>query len=122
MQDGLTISNLPEGHNLTVSRVEINVPAPAVTPGSSLVKVRIKYPDDWKRDKFFKDGDIKEVSPETAATFVEIGIATIVNSNTDETDEDPDVEFNREDGKELSLETGSHDVAPKKGGKKTAGK
>jgi hypothetical protein len=78
MQDGPTISNLPEGHNLTVSKVEVNVPAHVVTPGSPLVKVLIKYPDEWKKDKFFKDGDIKEVSPETAATFVEIGIATMV--------------------------------------------
>ena len=80
MEDGLTISNLPEGHNLTVSKVEINMPTATVTPGSPLVKVLIKYPADWKKDKFFKDGDIKEVSPETAATFVEIGIATMVDA------------------------------------------
>jgi hypothetical protein len=79
MQDGPTISNLPEGHNLTTSTVVINSPAATVTPGSPLVKVLIKYPSDWKKDKFFKDGDIKEVSPETAATFVEIGIATMVD-------------------------------------------
>jgi hypothetical protein len=77
MQDGPTISNLPEGHNLTTASVVINMPAPVVTPGSPLVKVLIKYPPDWKKDKFFKDGDIVEVSPESAATFVEKGIATM---------------------------------------------
>lgn len=80
MEDGLTISNLPAGHNLTVSTVEINMPAPTAAAGSPLVKVLIKYPADWKKEKFFKDGDIKEVSPETAATFVEIGIATMADA------------------------------------------
>ena len=81
MQYGPTISNLPEGHNLTTTTVVMTSPAATVTPGSPLVKVLIKYPADWKKDKFFKDGDIKEVSPETAATFVEIGIATIVDGD-----------------------------------------
>lgn len=79
MQDGPTISNLPEGRNLTTTTVIMTSPAATVTPGSPLVKVLIKYPADWKKDKFFKDGDVKEVSPETAATFVEIGIATMVD-------------------------------------------
>lgn len=84
MQDGPTISNLPEGHNLTSSTVVVNMPVPTVTPGSPLVKVLVKYPTDWKKDKFFKDGDIAEVSPESAATFVEIGIATMVDGEEEE--------------------------------------
>jgi len=87
MQDGPTISNLPQGHNLTTSRVEINMPAYNVSSDTSLVKVLIKYPIDWKKDKFFKDGDIKEVSPETAATFMEIGIATLFNPDAPVTQE-----------------------------------
>lgn len=70
---------------MTTSTVVVNTPAATIAAGSPLVKVLIKYPADWKKDKFFKDGDIKEVSPEAAATFVEIAIATIV----DDTNEAP---------------------------------
>lgn len=83
MQDGPTISNLPEGHNLTISKVEVMTLPNSVITGSPLVKVLIKYPADWKKDKFFKDGDIKEVSPEAAGTFVEIGIATMCDDSDD---------------------------------------
>ena len=41
-----------------------------------LVKVEISYPKDFKGTKYFKDGDIKEVSPETAELFIQKGIAT----------------------------------------------
>jgi hypothetical protein len=104
MQDGPTISNLPEGHNLITSTVVVTSPAATVTPGSPLVKVLIKYPADWKKDKFFKDGDVKEVSPETAATFVEIGIATMADE-TNETpaiEEEPEAEEN--EGEEMQEE------------------
>jgi hypothetical protein len=94
MQDGPTISNLPEGHNLTTSTVVVTSPAATITPGSPLVKVLIKYPTDWKKDKFFKDGDIKEVSPEAAATFIEIGIASMHDETNEQAvaDEQPEAE------------------------------
>lgn len=133
MQDGSTISNSGEGRNLTVSTVSIVSPAATATPGSLLVKVLIKYPSDWKKDKFFKDGDVKEVSPETADTFVEIGIATLVNSNeahadvADTDEEEEDVQFNdaeqTEAGAPEATEEETAPVAePKNGGKKKAGK
>lgn len=142
MQDGPTISNLPEGHNLITSTVVVTSPAATVTPGSPLVKVLIKYPADWKKDKFFKDGDIKEVSPETAATFVEIGIATMFNPEDASTTEvaeaaqeqltvtlaDPSVlEGSEVTGYEdnegqASTETDASTTDIKKGGKKTTGK
>lgn len=130
MQDGPTISNLPEGHNLTTSTVVVTSPASTITPGSPLVKVLIKYPDDWKKDKFFKDGDIKEVSPETAATFVEIGIATMINkaniapavddSEVDPGDEDVDFEANDNEVTEETQEHVESEEKPtgKKNGKK----
>lgn len=45
---------------------------------SARVKVKIEYPKGWKGAKHFVDGSIREVAPETAAQFVQIGIASIV--------------------------------------------
>ena len=45
---------------------------------NGLTKVVIKYPDDYKGAKHFKDGDEKYMSKESAALFVGRGIATIV--------------------------------------------
>ena len=104
MEDGLTISNLPEGHNLTTSTVLVVSPAATVTPGSPLVKVQIKYPADWKKDKFFKDGDVKEVSPETAATFVEIGIASMADEAKGQADADEQPEAEETEGVEATGE------------------
>lgn len=117
MQDGPTISNLPEGHNLTTSRVEFISPAHAVTAGSPLVKVIIKYPTDWKKDKFFKDGDVKDVSPETAATFVEIGIAKMFDDANQEPAADEQPEAEETEGEEAAEETPSTEVKKAKKGK-----
>jgi hypothetical protein len=46
---------------------------------SDNVNVLIKYPENWDKAKFFQDGDIKEVSIETAKLFVSIGIASYIN-------------------------------------------
>lgn len=43
-----------------------------------LVKVLINYPEDYKGKKFFKDGDIKSTSPESAEAFIKAGFATKV--------------------------------------------
>lgn len=45
----------------------------------SLVSVRIQYPDDYEGKKYFRDGDIKQVAPETAQQFIEKNIATRVD-------------------------------------------
>lgn len=42
-----------------------------------MVKVLIKYPEEYKRKKYFKDGQVVSASPETAAEFVKRGIATM---------------------------------------------
>lgn len=104
MQDGPTISNLPGDHNLTVSTVVVTSPAATITPGSPLVKVLIKYPADWKKDKFFKDGDVKEVSPEAAATFVEIGIATMYDEANEQGAADEQPEAEQPEGEEAAEE------------------
>lgn len=40
-----------------------------------LVKVIISYPTDYKGTRHFKDGDVKEIAPETAEMFISMGIA-----------------------------------------------
>lgn len=69
-----------EGHNLTEHRVEI---ATNVVKQESVVStdvtVLIKYPSDWKSQKYFKDGAKRIVSKEVAETFKDLGIAKIVN-------------------------------------------
>jgi hypothetical protein len=47
---------------------------------SKIVKVLIKYPQDFMGVKYFTDGEVKEVSVETADIFIEKGIATLVNN------------------------------------------
>lgn len=66
------------GHNM----VEIGVAmVSSATAGqhspSPRVKVKIEYPKGWKKDKHFKDGDIKDIAPEIADQFVALGIASI---------------------------------------------
>lgn len=51
---------------------------------SARVKVKIKYPKDWKRPKHLKDGDVKEVAPETADQFIKMGFASLVNESNAE--------------------------------------
>jgi len=51
----------------------------STTPDTSnMVKVRIKYPAKWGKPRFFKDGEEKEMAPETAAQFVKQGFASII--------------------------------------------
>jgi hypothetical protein len=48
---------------------------------SGRVKVLIKYPKDWKTPKHLRDGDIKDIAPETAAQFIKAGFATLVKED-----------------------------------------
>jgi hypothetical protein len=50
--------------------------APQEEVKNTMVKVIISYPKDWKGAKHFNEGDIKEVSPETAQHFISLGIAS----------------------------------------------
>lgn len=45
------------------------------------VSVKIEYPKSWKKERHFKDGDIKEVAKETADQFIKAGFATMVNEH-----------------------------------------
>lgn len=56
-------------------------PRPGPRPEKDTIPVRIKYPAGWKKQKFFKDGDIKEVAKETADQFVKAGFATIIKED-----------------------------------------
>jgi hypothetical protein len=51
---------------------------PEVDANKGLTKVKVKYPKDFKGQKFFADGDEKFVSKECADQFVEAGIAKII--------------------------------------------
>jgi hypothetical protein len=42
------------------------------------VTIQVKYPKDFRGQRFFKDGDKREVSQESADQFVKKGIAKII--------------------------------------------
>lgn len=70
------------GHNLTTMTVQLTSPASAGQHDPSpRVKIKIEYPKGWKGSKHFKDGDIKEVAPETANQFIHQGIASVVDQD-----------------------------------------
>lgn len=69
------------GHNTTLHSVSIAMAQE--TPEQKRAKVQIKYPDNWKKEKFLKDGDIKHVAPETAAEFVRQKIGTIIQDKAE---------------------------------------
>lgn len=67
------------GHNMTVMAAGLTSASNAGQHAPSpRVKVVIKYPGTWKKEKHFKDGDTREIAPETAAQFVQLGFAIIV--------------------------------------------
>ncbi|MES2004335.1 MAG: hypothetical protein V4450_07425 [Bacteroidota bacterium] len=66
------------GRNMSSFQVSVITGNGKPQEHQKLMKVKIQYPSDWTKDRFFKDGDVKEVAPETAKTFIEIGIATEV--------------------------------------------
>lgn len=73
------------GHNMTVMTAGLtSSPNAGQHAPSARVSVKIKYPPNWKKDKHFKDGDIKVVAPETADQFIQAGIATIVDPSKPE--------------------------------------
>lgn len=65
-----------QGH--MVAHTVSMAPFPATIADKNTVTVRVKYPSGWKKDKFYKDGDEKEVAKETADQFVKAGFATII--------------------------------------------
>lgn len=73
------------GQNTTVSTVSLVSPASVGRHSSAgTVAVKIAYPKGWKKDKHFKDGDIKEVAPETADQFIKAGYASVVEKDKSE--------------------------------------
>jgi hypothetical protein len=80
----MTLGNGEElpGRNTVQSTVSIISPASVgrhIPSGRVLVK--IEYPRSWKKDKHFKDGDIKEVAKETADQFIKAGFAGLVEES-----------------------------------------
>lgn len=79
----MTVGEQRPGHNLTeVSTSMVSLAsAGSHPPDNNLVKVKIEYPKNWKKEKFYKDGHIREVSQESANTFIEIGIAKLIDKS-----------------------------------------
>lgn len=75
----MTAGERQANHNLVVSSVNVQMGYNPAVVHAHLPKVLIKYPSNWTKEKFFKNGDIVPCSKESAETFVEIGIGTIVN-------------------------------------------
>lgn len=71
----MTIGGESETH--TVEHT-VSLERPDVAYEKNTVPVKIKYPADYKHPKHFKDGEIREVSQESADAFVKKGFATIV--------------------------------------------
>lgn len=73
------------GHNMTAMTVGLTSSASAGQhEPSPRVTVKIEYPKGWKGSKHFRDGDVKEVAPETADQFIQLGIASIVDQSKKE--------------------------------------
>jgi hypothetical protein len=69
------------GHNLVeYSTTFISASIAGVAPTSDTVKVIILYPDKYKKQKYFKNGDVKEVSKEVAEQFIGMGIASLLTN------------------------------------------
>jgi len=62
---------------MVMHTVSVEPPAPD-RDDSNIIKVRIKYPSKYSKPKFFKDGDVKEVSKETADIFIRQGFAKLL--------------------------------------------
>lgn len=77
---GPTETAAAQGH--TAEYTVSMAPPPAQELDKNTVSVRIKYPSAFKRQKFFRDGDVKEVAKETADQFVTAGFATIIKRET----------------------------------------
>lgn len=73
------------GHNMEAMTVGLTSSASAGQHSPSpRVKVKIEFPKGWKGSNHFVDGSIREVAPETAKQFVQLGIASIVNQDKQE--------------------------------------
>ena len=79
----MTVGEDRPGHNLVEATTKVVSSASSGRPvaDNSLVKIVIEYPKKWQKEKFYKDGDIREVSRESANTFIEIGIAKLIDKS-----------------------------------------
>ncbi len=67
------------GGPASIVSVEFDIPeSVSKAPKDAVIKVLIKYPENYKGNKFFKDGDIKHVIAVTAKIFIKKGIGTII--------------------------------------------
>lgn len=61
-----------------VSTVSVEFDIPVNTKDKDVtVKILIKYPEDYQGEKFHKDGELKDVSIDTAEIYIKKGIGTI---------------------------------------------
>lgn len=67
------ISGNPEGKAAAPA-----APADPAKPSTKTVEVKINYPKGYEGPRFYKDGDVTEVSEPSAEIFVAAGIGTIV--------------------------------------------
>jgi hypothetical protein len=70
--------------NMVTASVSVTMGGPQPEP-TKLTKVKITYPKDYGKKKFFKDGETRSVSTETAKQFLELGIATIIDETKEPT-------------------------------------
>lgn len=66
---------------------------------TKLTKVLIQYPSDWKRVKYFKDGEVRQVSIESANQFVDDGFGKIITEEQPTIEDDKKPELKQEGNK-----------------------
>lgn len=73
------------GQNMTAMTVAVTSSASAGQhKPSPRVRIKIEYPKGWKGVKHFADGSIRDVAPETADQFIQLGMASIVKQDKPE--------------------------------------
>lgn len=75
----MTSGEQPDGHNLVITAVDVSTQQSPLALHPNLIKVLIKYPKNWDKEKFMNDGDVKLCSQEVADQFVNLGIGNIQN-------------------------------------------
>lgn len=69
--------------NLVVTTQVISTSLTASTVNEGLTAFKISYPEKWAKPKFHKDGEVINVSKETAKQFEDAGIGSIVTTESE---------------------------------------
>ncbi len=78
LEDGQILSDIASGAQTNMVEHSVSIASPEQAFPKNTVTVKINYPKTWKRERYFKDGDLKEVSQEVADQFIAQGFATLV--------------------------------------------